>query len=278
VIDHRRLQRTLFRMQADAGFARAVLAGEPEALASTGLGAAERALLADVDPAGLSADPGGKRGGQLLGNLASEYEAALAELALAQRGGRADAVDGFLAAPELHAAIRDDASLALAFGAWLVRTAEAAGAAEVRALAALELALAAARRTRVERPAPGPGELVLAPGARLVRSPAGALERAERRKTGATDVPPLDAGDAGHAGDPAAEETVLVLARPSSPHRLPELHVERLAPPADAVLARLERPCAPAERARLARQHGAEPDELEGFLAGWLEEGALVGG
>jgi hypothetical protein len=80
--DTRKIQRTLFRMQCDAAFARQLFAGDAAASASTGLDHGDLALLRALDPDCVAADPGGKRRTQVLGNVASEHTATLAAAAL----------------------------------------------------------------------------------------------------------------------------------------------------------------------------------------------------
>ena len=172
--DHRRLQRTLFRMQADAGFARAILGRDEAALATTGLEGDDLALLEAVDAPSLTADPGGKRRTQIAGNAASEYLLTLV-LAARERQGK-DFLDGFLTSPEFHGAMAADGRLPLAFGAYATRWAEEHAAAGVGALAALERAMAALRRdARAAAPRLNPGDVQLSPCAAVVRVPSGTL-------------------------------------------------------------------------------------------------------
>ncbi len=264
----RALQRTLFRMQADASFARRILDGDLEAVATTGLDPEDLALIKDVDPAGLSADPGSKRRAQLLGNLALEYAAALA---FAARGGTL-ALEHFLTSAAFHDAIANDRALPHVFGNWLSSARE--DAPEWSALVRLETQLCHARRATSVRVMPGPGELVLAAGARCLELPAGTLDLAEALK-GAER--PRDA--ALPSVDAERSETALVTASPRAhPFALAELQVELLAPPADALLRRAERPLTRADREHFAREQGATTAALETFLAEFVSEGVLIAG
>ena len=71
-------------------------------------------------------------------------------------------------------------------------------------------------------------------------------------------------------------ETLLLRAVEVPAHRLADLVVERLEPPADELLKHARAPLAVAERARFAVEHGASPDDLESFLEGFVREGVLV--
>ncbi len=294
-----RLQRTLFRMQLDPGFARRLLAREPAALASSGLDEGALALLLAADPRAIAADPGGRRRLQVLGNASSEFRATLAA------GAHGVSADAFLApfarSDELHGALAQGEPLPLAFGAWAVREARARGDRLLGALAALELALARLRRCPVERSAGGPdapdagAAAGAAPGAdRLAGAPLGTLALSARAAVltlpagthaAAAALLATLAEDARAAGAPPTrpalgpgEERLLLLAAPRpSPLRLAEVSAEPLAPPADALFARLAAgPLGADERAGFARAHGAAPADLEGFLAAFAREGALV--
>jgi len=253
VIDHRRLQRALFRLQLDPGWR----PGEHE------LGAGERALLAAAHPAGLSADPGGRRRAQFLRNVSGEFALSLAvtkDGALAER---------FTSSREFHDAVTSDSSLPLAFGEYLIR-------AEAGPLAALEAALARARRARRAVPRLAPDELVLAPWAELLELPAGTLAAAERVRAA------LDAGDPTPIGVEiagAGSETLLLRREPEpAPFRLASVEVERLSPALAALLARAERPLDAGARAREARAAGLTVTELHEIIAGLVADRILVGG
>jgi hypothetical protein len=270
--DHRRLQRTLFRMQLDPGFAEALRRGAPEAVASTGLGAEDLSLVAEAPAAGVSADPGGRRRAQFLGNVASEYR--LSTRVAARRGADPGLLDSFTSSAELHEAIASDRRLPPAFGRHARRRAEASGDVLLRELVALEEAMVLARREPVSRPSPGPGQRVLASSVRLVELARGTLEAAGAVRAA------LDAdADARPSVDPSGRETLLLVTAPAdSPHRLPEVSVESLGALPAALLRLAEEPVGEAELARLADEHGVEPSELEEFVASLVEEGLLVGG
>lgn len=291
-----RLQRTLFRMQLDPGFARRLLAREPAALASSELDDGALALLRAADPRAIAADPGGRRRLQVLGNASSEFRATLAA------GAHGAAADAFLApfatSDELHGALARDEPLPLAFGAWALREARARNDRLLGALAALELALARLRRCPVERSAGGSDAEAAtgaAPGADIAAgAPLGALALSPRAAVltlpagthaAAAALLATLAEDARAAGAPTprpvlgpGEERLLLLAAPRpSPLRLAEVSAEPLAPPADALFARLAAgPLGAEERARFAHAHGAAPADLEAFLAAFAREGALV--
>ncbi|HSJ98614.1 MAG TPA: hypothetical protein VLC53_16180, partial [Myxococcota bacterium] len=145
-MDHRRLQRALFRMQHDPTFAGRVRAGDPEASASTGLGSAELAWLRAADPIALAADREGRRAAQLLRNAASEFRLSLA-LGPAGDGDQAW-LAGFPRSSHFHRAVSAGTPLPLALATWAEQLAAGAPCAAFRALLALEAAMARARRAR----------------------------------------------------------------------------------------------------------------------------------
>lgn len=257
-MNHRAAQRALFRMQLDPGFAERVRARDPEAVTSAGLGPDELELLARADPAGISADAGGRRRAQFLRNVTSEFA-----LSLAVADGE-KLVEGFTASREFHEAVSRDESLPLAFADHLVshRLRGAAGA-----LAALERAMALARRHPLGELGVTPGHVVLAPGNFLVRVPAGTLAAAARVRAA------LDRGERAPALDvpaPPPFEELLLRRTDASPFQLPEVEVESLSPALAELLTRVERP---RPRAELA----SDP-ELEEVVGELLAEGILVAG
>jgi len=280
VTDCRGLQRALFRMQLDAAFARAVFARDAAALASLELAPDDLALLLEADPAGVSADRHGRRLGQLLGNVGSEF--ARGVWALETRAGRASFLTDFASSDELHAALRTDRPLPLAFADYALARAGDGVDPLARSLLELDVALARARREPAERPRPRPtGDAVaLAPWVRLVRVVPGALDVAA--ELGAA----LEAGEAPREGlVPAAggaqrTERVLVQAREHAPERgLREVRAEVLQPAVAALLeAAADAPLAAGDRARLARAWEAEPSALEAFAAALVEDAVLVRG
>ena len=112
-VHHRKIQRTLFRMQLDPGFARAMFARDVDALRSTGLGPAEVLLLMSADSSAVSADAGGKRLAQLVGNVALEFSRTV-HLAV-ERLSLTDFAVAFASSPEFHDAIRLDPGDAKAY-------------------------------------------------------------------------------------------------------------------------------------------------------------------
>jgi len=268
---HRELQRTLFRMQADAGFARAILAGDEDALATTGLADTDRKLLTDVDARGLSADPGGTRRTQIAGNAASEFLLTLAVAARSERGARL--LDAFLESPQFHEAMASNGRLPLAVGEFALRWADEDR--ELAALVALEREMAGLRR-RAGATAPrlNPGEVQLSPAASVVELPSGTLAWSVLVRAA------LDGGREAPLTElsPDAVEAVLLHAPTVHPHRLADVRLELLEPPADELMLRADHPLSVEERAAFARANGAEPADLEAFLAPFVDEGVLVAG
>jgi len=269
---HRELQRTLFRMQVDASFARAILAGDENALATTGLADADLALLRNVDARGISADPGGTRRMQIAGNAASEY---LLTLAVAARGPRgAKLMDAFLGSPEFHAAMAANGRLPLAFGEFAVGWAGDDHA--LAALVALERGMASLRRAvGATASRLSPGEVQLSPAAQVLELPSGTLAWSALVREA------LDAGRQAPLTElprDAVETILLHVPEAPHPHRLANVRLELLQPPADELMRLASHPLPRAARAAFARAHGAEPAELEAFLAPFVEEGVLVAG
>lgn len=274
MIDHRRLQRTLLRMQLDGAFAARLLAGEPAAVASTSLGTAELDLLAAADPRAFSADRDGARRWQVLGNVAREFALATAWAKVALP--RARLLEDFSSSPELHAALAGGGRLPLAFADYAERRAARLGDPLLVALVGLEATLARARRGAQDGIPPRAGELVLAPRAHLVELPAGTLDHAARLREAldrqGAPLPPAPALGPGR-------ETLLVLTRdPAHAHALPGVHVERLEPAVARLVAAARRPLGAEARADLARDLGAEPGDLESFADELVREGVLVRG
>jgi len=266
-------------MQHDPGFARALLAGEPDAVASSGLGPRERALLGAADPRAVSADRAGRRRAQLQRNLAGELPLAAA----VGPGGDGDTtwVAAFQRSAAFHDAVARDRRLPLAFAEHAEAVAAAGAVPAFRALVALEAALLRLRRESTPGPAPeplAPDAVRLAPGARLQPLPAGAFALASALRAR------IDAGASGlplppHRLEGGPDETVLLWRLPAaSPDRLPEVRAEPLAPAIAALLRRAARPLTAAERRDFAREHDVEPEDVELVVADYAAEGVLRAG
>jgi hypothetical protein len=270
------VQRTLFRMQCDPAFAARFFhsrgAGDPAA----GLDAEGRQILLAADPVRIVADPDGRRRAQVLSNLSAEFELSAR---VAGEGPLGPGVaPAFFASDEFHDAARRGASLPPAFGAYLARRAVEEQDLVVRGLSALERAMADARRgPRADFVAPPRDAVALAPSARVVRLPTPVVDAAaaakERLSAGAT------AGLRALFSAENCDEIALVVAQPRpTPHRFPELRVERLpAGVADLVVAARDRFDDDAARA-LARKEGVEPSDVRACVDGLVEDGALVRG
>ncbi len=264
-LNHRALQRALFRMQLDAGFARRLREDDAAALRSTALGAAELALLRAAPPAAVAADRDGARRAQFLRNVGSEFQLSLALLGPA-------ALESFPHSPDFHRAVERSGRLPLALGRHLARRARGAGLA-VEALATLERRMARARRAVRTVAEPPPGGVVLAEGCELLELPDGTLEFATRlRQT-------LDRGAVAPVAPALAQgahERLLIQSRAAvPPARLREVEVERLSPALGRFLCAARRPLAPAALAALAAELEATPSELD-ELVGELASARIV--
>ena len=289
MIDHRKLQRTLFRMQVDEDFATSLLDGNEATRVESGLGPDELALLDRVDRrtlrAALSADPGGKRRAQVLGNVASEFTLSLA--AASATHGHGELLRAFLSSPEFHEAVLEDKRLPFAFADYARREAAEHGSHALSAILGLETAMAHVRRAASEPSPPNrlaPGWIQLAPDCRLCRVPDGtiawgeALRKALEMNAETLPAPTVAAPGGDTVGvllsprRPRAEEG------PRGPWQLPDVSAERLASPVDELLHRAQEALGPEERAAFAREHNATAEDLENFLVGFVADGILIAG
>lgn len=247
-MSHVALRRVMIRLVHDPAFAAAVYDDPERALAGVALDATERAWLAAAPRAAWHADPA--RPTRVLAALVEEYPATCALAA-----GRAA---GFFGSPEFHAAVQERGSLALALGDHLLGDADP----RVRALAALERAIAAIRRgADGATPPAAEGALRLAPRARVVHVPEGALAL----------LAALRAGDAPPALGPG-EESVLAFTRRDGA----DVTLEALPPALAALLVRAATGTTHAELVAEARRHGAEPGEDAEIVAGLVADDLVI--
>ena len=268
-MNHRGLQRALFRMRMDPAFCAALLAGDPATCASTDLGAQELLLLSNLDPAALHADRGGAGREQALRNLSSEY-------ALSCSLAGAEVAMEFFGAGAFHAAIREADALPLAFGRYLLGRLR--GQPEARAIARLEWGMAVARRELREAATPAAGEVALAPWARLVQLPSGSFAHAlQVREALDRGRAPRRRAPARPPGEAASETVLLVASAERPPFGLRRVEPECLTA---LVAGFLERALAPQDaRARRDYAEGADadPEDLELLCTALLNEAVLVG-
>lgn len=259
------LQRALFRMQLDPGFATQLLANQAQAVASTRLEAPDLALLQAVDPVALSADRDGRRASQLLGNLAGEFPRCCALLGARSGPGRPEPA-AFLAHPAFHEAIADDRPLPLAFAGWLEELVEQEPS--LGPLVALESAMARGRRELRSQAAPQPGQLALSTTCRVLDLPAGTHAWAMLFEDG--KIPPAPALN-------GQRESLLIQASAEvelSGRR--SVSAERLEPAVAGLLQRLAQPAELEQLADYAAQLGASLDELRSFAAELTRDGILT--
>jgi len=268
-VNHRAVQRALFRMQLDSRFAARLAARDLEAARSAGLGADELALLAAADPAALTADREGRRRAQFLRNVAGEFALSLAAAA------RPELAEEFPASAELHAAVAADGSLPLAFALFLAARTKTAPPL-VRALLALEGALARLRREVRPAVALEPGQVALAPWVELLAVPAGTLAAAGALRAALDRGAPTPIGVG--VAEAATERLLLRRAPEPPPFGLPAVEVEELAPALAELLARAARPLGREPRPAGAQAVEVAPAELEEVVAGLVAERVLVAG
>jgi hypothetical protein len=256
MIDHRRLQRTLFRAQMDPNFAAEVFAGDDPSLA----------LIREASRAGIRADPRGTRRLQVLGNATLEFR-----LSLAGCDDPRARLEGFASSVEFHAAIEADRPLPLAAGAYLCRV--LADQAWPSALAQLELALAEVRR-KDSGPTPPAGHWQCASRAAVIDLPVGTLARAGEIQAA------LHAGQACPANpiDPSEHrESILVYARPgANPWALLEAIPEEVNEAIAALFRTAEQPIDAQALESFAAQFDATAADLLPLMHEYRAEGALV--
>ncbi len=257
-MDHRRVQRTLFRMQLDPAFASRLRAGDADA--SCGLRPEELRLLRSADPRAVSADRDGKRRAQFLANVSSEFPLSIA--------AGLD-VGGFTESSEFHDAVQTDASLPLALARYALRCTSDQPR-PLRALLALERELTRARREMRPAREPLAGEVVLAPWVSLESLPAGTLALAERLRASlvaGTDRPALVLAS-------GPEETLLVRSEPAAmPFRLRAVVVEHASPELAALLRAAYEP---ATRTALAATVPSEREALDPVIDELVADRVLV--
>lgn len=258
-------------MQLSPSFAASLRAGDPECVRSTGLNDADLELLLALDPAGVSADPGGRRQGQLLGNCSGEFMATV--FAAEVWFGFKDVMPSFLGAEEFHSAIAMDTSLPLAFGDYLARTLGGGTHAGLHELLRLQRALAAARRSEIPTVQVNPGEWRLAPGAQLLELAEGTLDWLAElgRVLEGAEAPP-------HAAKlGAGREWVLLSAAPKvGAQVLADVQVELLQPALRKLLLAARDGLALEGRDELARRCGVARAELDAFAEQLGREGVIL--
>lgn len=268
-IDHRRLQRVLFRMFIDASFADAIFDDVLPVVQATGLGATELAWIRRAGRAAIGADKDQKRRGQVLGNVQSEYRSTLAVASVLGHGDRL--IDDFAESPEFHDTVMHDGRLPRAFGAYAARRADRMGHAIAGDAVRLERAMVEARRFDAPvAPMPANGWRLSA-RARTVELADGAFAYIEAMNAalaaGRSPERPPSLG--------TARETILITAVNAGPHRLREVSAERLEP-AVADLIRHAQSGVTAEKAELiAVMHGAEAADVLDFARSLAEDGIL---
>jgi hypothetical protein len=265
-VNHRGLQRALFRMQLDPGFAARLRARERAAEASTCLGPAELDWLRAADPAAVSADREGRRRAQLLRNIAGELALSLAA------AREPDWLESFPASEHFHRAVAHDLPLPLACAAHVAECASSAPRA-LRSLIALETALVRARRELRASASGRDFVLRLASSAWLLEVAEGTFAWASALRLA------LDRGARLPEANslPATRETVLVFAgeRPGA-SRLRPVRAERLEPATADFL----RACADGLDARgsaaFCAARGIEPADFDPVVADFVADGVLV--
>ena len=292
-------------MQMDGGFASRIFGHDPQMCSTTGLTDEELSWLCAQDPAALSADPGGKRRAQIVGNIASEFRLSLSAASRSSRnaGGPGPAwLDHFPGSAEFRGAVLGGDRLPLAFARFALHDARSKGHAELVPVIELEFALARLRREAAggrlgalashHLPHP-PGNdrgaelsvsdmernhaadtLWLSPQARIVDLPSGTHAWCETLQAHLENGLPAPRPSGFH---PELQEGILLFAHTTGARHRPALvRTERLEPPVDELLKRSRTGLTSEARSEFARAQGAEPEDLERFLVDFLDEGVLV--
>jgi hypothetical protein len=255
VLNHRALQRALFRMQLDPDFARRLRAGERTA----DLGNAELACLRAADPIALAADRDGARRAQFLRNVGSEFQLSIALLG-------EDALDAFPRSRDFHRAVQRGDRLPLALGRHLARLASARP--DAHAIVALERGMARARRGVRAVPAPPRDHVVLAGSCALLELPDGTLDRAARMREGMRKASPMVSS--------ACEHLLIRSHAAAPPARLRDVEVERLSPALARFLCKARVPLSRAARARIAAELDTTESEIEALASELTSAGILL--
>ncbi len=271
MMDHRLIQRTLFRMQLDSNFANQIRERNAAALSTTGLEADDLEWLISADWIAVSADPGGRRLSQLIGNVVAEYACSVS-LAVDELG-MTDVAAAFASSPEFHVAISCDRSLPIEFGGYLARRFGEREDRPIDSVLAYERVMVDARRAPRTAPVPACGEVVLAGSARIIGLKSNTFDRVRAfREDGST------ASSVKGTGIRSVREKLLITTgeRPH-PGALHAVDVEVLSDSVAEILSLAEKPLGPADRAKLAEKRDVEPEELDDFFRGLIAEGLLVG-
>lgn len=237
-VDHRSLQRTLFQMLLDPAFARSLPPGT-------------HPWLTKLDPDALSADPGGRRAGQLLGNVALEFVHTVATAP--------PFLEGFPSSSEFREAIACDGALPLAFARYAARILPTG---PWRALLSLEAAMAELRRKPTTRESATAGVVRVASTVSMLELPSGTLAAADALAQG---LPPTPI----HKG---IERVILCTSGDPSPTR--DIRVELL-PDAVAELV-WSFPAGLAELEAFAIRHDADLDDVLALVEDLTRDGVLL--
>lgn len=277
------IQRTLFRMQLDPVFCAEALSGEGPSDLRTGLGDREWSLIRAVDRRCFEADALGGRREQLLGNLSLEAPCTSAHWIAASGDGQG--LHNFLGSREFHGALAEGGRLPLAFADWLEGQGAPGGVSDpvAGALAAslrLEVAMIRARRFEDLQP---PRESVsgelgstvgLSPLCTLVEVDEGCLDWVGRCTAAAAEGGTLPLP----GFDPGGEVEVLLIQASeerSAGMGLRSVQVELLEGAAAELISASRGGLSVEARSELARELGAEPGALEGFVRSLIEDGVL---
>lgn len=273
MIDHRRLQRVLFRMQLDPRFCDDLLAGTAKAVKSSGLSERELGWLRKAGHAAITADKDKKRAGQVLGNITLEYRTSITVAIAVGDRLRED----FFADDLFHDAMMNGERLPIVFGRYAARRAQESAHPLLIDAVAIDRVLVDARRGDAERRSANPSaQWRLAAHVRTVVVRDGtheyltALRAAVDRGRRADPIPPHLA----HVEK--TTETLLVTAKTVAKHRVREVLVERLEPAVADLIASAERGLDDDAIRELAARWETPADDLMAFAQSLADDGIFA--
>jgi hypothetical protein len=274
MIDHRRLQRVLFRMQLDPHFCGALLAGDERAVRSSGLGTLELSWLKNAGRAAITADKDRKRSGQVLGNITLEYRTSIAVAVAVGVGDRF--AEDFFADDLFHQAMMRGERLPIVFGRYAERRAQESAHPLLIDAVQIDRTLVDARRADRERSTPIPNaEWHSAAHVRVIAVHDGTHEFLTNLRSAVDRGRRADPIPSRLAHETKDKESLLVTAKPVSQHRVRDVAVERLEPAVADLIGRAEFGLDDVAIRELATRWDTTTDDLRAFAQSLADDGIL---
>lgn len=274
MIDHRRLQRVLFRMQLDPHFCGALLAGEEKARQSSGLGDLELSWLRNAGRAAITADKDGKRTGQVLGNITLEYRTSIAVAAAVGAGDRF--AEDFFADEIFHQAMMRGERLPIVFGRYAARRAQEAAHPLLVDAVEIDRTLVEARRANRACATPSPrARWRTAAHVRVIAVRDGTHEFLTNLRSAVDRGRRADPIPSHLAHESKDKESLLVTAKSVSRHRVRDVAVERLEPAVADLIGRAELGLDDLAIRELSERWDTPADDLMAFAQSLADDGIL---